>query len=175
MKCGHEKFLRLITLRFWGCEAFVWHETQDKLESIYERCRFVGFPQKSFEYLFYRASENVVFVVRRSVFLERELISQEVSRSQIDLNELQESSENEPLRKSSRVSQRPEFFGFHINVDGDTLINDRTLVNLDESSNYKEAMSGPEATQCKEAIDKEIQSMIDNRFEIWLIQHLVLR
>ena len=45
------------------------------------------------------------------------------------------------------------------------MIGDKTLINLDEPSNYKEAMAGPEAAQWKEAMDSEIQSMKDN--QVW--------
>jgi len=174
-------------IKIWGCEAFVKRDTSDKLESRSERCRFVGYPQDSFGYLFYRPTENVVFVARKGVFLEREMMSQGVSGSPIDLEEIQEPTNNEPLvdtstqpeveqpvepvdvslplRRTSRVSQPPQFYGFHITAGGDTLIGDKTLVNLDEPASYKEAMTGPEAAQWKEAMDSEIQSMKDN--QVW--------
>ena len=47
----------------------------------------------------------------------------------------------------------PEFYGFHLTTDGDTFIIDSTLVNLDEPSNYKEAMAGPVVAKWKEAMD----------------------
>ena len=50
----------------------------------------------------------------------------------------------------------PEFYGFHISMDGDAFISDSTLVNLDEPFNYKEATAGPESTKWKEAMDSEI-------------------
>ena len=76
------------------------------------------------------------------MFLERELISQGVSGSHIDLEEIQESTDNEPLvdtstqpellvepvdeslplRKTPRVSKHSHFYGFHITTEGDTLI-----------------------------------------------------
>jgi hypothetical protein len=187
MWCG--KSPSLAHIKIWGCEVFVRHESQDKLAARAEKCIFVGYPQKSFGYLFYRPSENVVFVARRGVFLERELLSKEDSGSMIDLEEIQEVNDEEPvvntssqleaeieqpvvpndismpLRRSSRVSMPPEFYGFHITVDGDELLSDRTLVNLDEPANYSEAMAGPEAAEWKGAMDSEIQSMYDN--QVW--------
>ena len=77
-------------IKIWGCEAFVRRETHDKLEPRSERCIFIGYPQKSFGYIFYRPSDNVVFVARRGFFRERELICQEDSVRKIDLEELQE-------------------------------------------------------------------------------------
>jgi len=178
----------LAHIKVWGCEVFVRRETHDKLEPRSERCVFIGYPQKkSFGYLFYRPSENVVFVARRGVFRERELICKEDSGSTIDLEEIQESADEGtsettrvqpeeeisvepidtslPLRRSSRVSKPTEFYGFHITAEEDTFISDNTLVNLDEPTNYKEAMAGPEAAKWKEAMDSEIKSMYDN--QVW--------
>ena len=75
-KTPHEmwtgKVPKLDHIKIWGCEAFVRCETHDKLEPRSERCIFIGYPQQSFGYLFYRPSENVVFVARRAFFRERE-------------------------------------------------------------------------------------------------------
>ena len=75
-RCGTGKAPSLAHIKVWGCEAFVRRDTHDKLEPHSERCIFIGYPQKSFGYLFYRPKDNVVFVARRGVFRERELISQ---------------------------------------------------------------------------------------------------
>ena len=173
-------------IKVWGCEAFVRRDTHDKLEPRSERCIFIGYPQKSFGYLFYRPKDNVVSVARRGVFRERELISQGDSGRQIELEEIQESidegtstagtqpeeetpvepiDESLPLRRSDRVRVHPQFYGFHITTEGDTYISDGTLVNLDEPNSYKEAMAGPESAKWKEAMDSEIQSMYDN--QVW--------
>ena len=66
----------------------------------------------------------------------------------------------------------PEFYGFHITTHGDMFISDITLVNLDEPSNYMDAMEGPESTRWKEAIDGEIHSMFDN--QVWNLVDNVL-
>lgn len=44
-------------------------------------------------------------------------------------------------------------------------ISDSTLVNLDEPTDYKEAMTGPESDKWKEAMDNEIKSTYDN--QVW--------
>ena len=114
-------------------------------------------------------------------------MSQGDSGRQIDLEELQESSdegtsnpspqpeeetpveptkESIPLRHSTRVRNAHEhYYGFHITAVGETLISDNTLVNLDEPNHYTEAMAGPEAAKWKETMDSEIQSMYDN--QVW--------
>ncbi|KAI3699759.1 hypothetical protein L2E82_44270 [Cichorium intybus] len=162
-KTPHEmwtgKVPSLAHIKVWGCEAFVRRETSDKLAERSERCFFIGYPKQSFGYLFYRPSEDVVFVARRGFFRERELISKEDSGSTIDLEEIQETPDETtleetrnqheeevpvgptdislPLRRSGKVSMPPEFYGFHVTSDGDTLVSNRTLTNLDEPANYR--------------------------------------
>nr|GEV79317.1 hypothetical protein [Tanacetum cinerariifolium] len=53
-----------------------------------------------FGYLFYKPKDNVVFVARRGVFLERDMISKEDSGSNIDLEEIQEPADEEPIINS---------------------------------------------------------------------------
>ncbi|GKB17674.1 retrotransposon protein, putative, ty1-copia subclass [Tanacetum coccineum] len=160
-------------------------EAQDKLESRSEKCVFVDYPKESFGYLFYKPKDDVVFVAQRGVVLEKEMISKKDSGSKIDLKEIQESTDEEPIvnttqqevvtpvepddislpirRTSSRVSKPPQFYyGFHIEEDK---ISDSTLSELDEPANYKEAMASPEAAKWKEAMKSKIQSMYDN--QVW--------
>ncbi|GKC10129.1 retrotransposon protein, putative, ty1-copia subclass [Tanacetum coccineum] len=114
------------------------------------------------------------------------MISKEDSLSKIDLEEIQESADEEPIvntdtqpevvtpvepddislpirRTSGRVSKTPQlYYGFHIEEDK---ISDSTLSELDEPTSYKEAMASPEAAKWKEAMKIEIQSMYDN--QVW--------
>ena len=68
-----------------------------------------------------------------------------------------------PLRISKRMRIPLEFYGFHIVVDSDELLSDGALNNLDELSTYSEAMAGPESVKWKGAMDIEIQSMYDHQ------------
>ncbi|GJZ79023.1 retrotransposon protein, putative, ty1-copia subclass [Tanacetum coccineum] len=141
-------------IKIWGCEVFVKREAQDKLEARSEKCLFVGYPKESFGYLFYKPKDNVVFVARRGVFLEREMISKEDSGSKIDLEEIQEPAYEEPIVNTDTQQE----------VDK---ISDSTLSELDEHADYKEAMANPEAAKWKEAMKSEIQSMYDNL--VWIL------
>ena len=85
----------LTYLRVWGCECYVRCDAQDKLEPRSEKSLFIGYPGDSFGYLFYNPKENKVFVSRRAVFLEKDLISKRDSGSRIDLEEIQEPSDME--------------------------------------------------------------------------------
>nr|GEV72891.1 hypothetical protein [Tanacetum cinerariifolium] len=96
------------------------------------------------------------------------MISKEDSVSKIDLEEIQESVNEEPIvntdtqqevmtyvkpddislpirKTSGKVSKPPQlYYGFHIEEDK---ISDSTLSELDEPTNYKEAMESPEAAK----------------------------
>ncbi|GKC34303.1 retrotransposon protein, putative, ty1-copia subclass [Tanacetum coccineum] len=84
-------------IKIWGCEVFVRREAQDKLEARSKKCLFFDYLEESFGYLFYKPKDNVVFVARRGVFYKREMISKEDSGSKIDLEEIQESADEEPI------------------------------------------------------------------------------
>ncbi|GJT32048.1 retrotransposon protein, putative, ty1-copia subclass [Tanacetum coccineum] len=55
-------------IKIWGCEVFVRREAQDKLEARSEKCLFVGYPEESFGYLFYKPKDNVAQI--RCIFLD---------------------------------------------------------------------------------------------------------
>ncbi|KAJ9556509.1 hypothetical protein OSB04_011123 [Centaurea solstitialis] len=173
-------------------KAYVRREAQDKLEPRSERCYFVGYPTNSFGYLFYKPSKNKVFVARRAWFLERELISKETSGSQIDLEEIQESTSMETdvgtssqqqvvepivVEPQQRVTEESDIQPppvrrsdrvRHAPERYNLLISDGddTQVDLDEPTSYQEAMAGPEAAKWKEAMESEMQSMYDNQKKI---------
>nr|GEW24703.1 retrotransposon protein, putative, Ty1-copia subclass [Tanacetum cinerariifolium] len=73
---------------------------------------------------------NTFEVFKRGVFLEREMISKEDSWSKIDLEEIQESADEEPIVNTD-TKQKDK-------------ISDSTLSKLDEPASYKEAMASPE-------------------------------
>nr|GEX21957.1 hypothetical protein [Tanacetum cinerariifolium] len=85
------------TLLDMGCKVFIRREAQDKLEARSKKCLFVGYSKESFVF-FYKPKDNVVFVARRGVFIEREMISKEDIGSKIDLEEIQESVDEEPIK-----------------------------------------------------------------------------
>ncbi|GKB78987.1 retrotransposon protein, putative, ty1-copia subclass, partial [Tanacetum coccineum] len=80
------------------------------------------------------------------------MISKEDSGSKIDLKEIQESADEEPIVNTDTQQE----------VVTPDKISDSTLSELDEPVDYKEAMANPEAAKWKEAMKSEIQSMYDN-------------
>nr|GEW11161.1 hypothetical protein [Tanacetum cinerariifolium] len=122
--------------------------------------------EESFGYLFYKPKDNVVFVAQRGVFLEREMISKVDIGSEIDLKEIYESADKEPIVNIDTQQEvvtpvEPE----DIYLPIQDMISNSTLSKLDEPANYKEAMASPEAAKWKEAMKSKIQSMYDN--QVW--------
>nr|GEW02880.1 retrotransposon protein, putative, Ty1-copia subclass [Tanacetum cinerariifolium] len=164
----YELMLKSEAYQNMGCKVYVRREAQDKVDARSEKCFFVGYLEETFGYLFYKAKDNMVFVARRGVFLKGEMISKEDSGSKIDLEEIQESVDEEPimntdtqpevvtpikpddislpiLRTSGRVSKPPQvYYGFHIK---EYKISDSTLSELDEPGKYKETMASLKATK----------------------------
>ncbi|GJR71161.1 retrotransposon protein, putative, ty1-copia subclass [Tanacetum coccineum] len=118
-------------IKIWGCEVFVRREAQDKLEARSEKCLFVGYPEESFGYLFYKPKDNVS--------ADKEPIVNTDTQKEV-VTPVKPDDISLPIRRTSgRVSKPPQFYyGFHIEEDK---ISDSTLSKLDESANYKEAMA----------------------------------
>nr|GEU73779.1 hypothetical protein [Tanacetum cinerariifolium] len=109
--------------------------------------------EESFGYLFYKPKDNMVCVAQRGVFIEKEMISKEDSGTKIDLEEIQESVDEEPIVNTATQQEVV------------------TLVEPDDISlpicktSSREAKASPEAAKWKEAMKSEIQSMYDN--QVW--------
>ncbi|GKC87881.1 retrotransposon protein, putative, ty1-copia subclass [Tanacetum coccineum] len=72
------------------CEALVKWDTPDKLQQRYVKCIFIGYPKEMMGYYFYFLPENKIVVARYVEFLEKNLISQEVSGRDKELEEIQD-------------------------------------------------------------------------------------
>ncbi|KAL0289720.1 UNVERIFIED_CONTAM: hypothetical protein Sradi_7067400 [Sesamum radiatum] len=113
-------------LRVWGSPAYVKRLVGDKLDSRSSLCRFIGYPKETAGYYFYDPTKQKVFVSRNAVFLNRGFPT-DTRRDELLLEESSEalqsnagtssvpdvSTDNVPiLRRSARVPQPPEGYGF---------------------------------------------------------------
>jgi hypothetical protein len=64
-------------------------------------------------------------------------------------------------RRSSRIRQEPERYGFLISEEGDVL-----LMDQDEPVTYIKAITGPESEKWLEAMKSEMDSMYRNQVEL---------
>ncbi|GJQ99111.1 retrotransposon protein, putative, ty1-copia subclass [Tanacetum coccineum] len=139
----------------WGCEALVKRDTSDKLQQ-----------------------RSVKFVARYAEFFEKNLITQEVSRRAIDLEEIQyeDTSPSEftseipmevegfeppqeeviPVCRSERTHPAPDRLCLNVEVE------EHSLGDLNEPTSYKAAMLDSLSNKWIDAMNAEIQSMIDN-------------
>ncbi|GJU81631.1 hypothetical protein Tco_1283996 [Tanacetum coccineum] len=131
-------------------------------------------------YYFYYPLENKIFVTRYAEFFKTNLIKQEASGSTIYFDEIQredaQPSENTslhqhevehdvvdpqtdviPVRRSVRIPQAPERYGFYIDAE------EHELGDHEEPANYRAALLDPKSEKWLEAINTKMQSMKDNQ------------
>ncbi|GJZ31850.1 retrotransposon protein, putative, ty1-copia subclass [Tanacetum coccineum] len=180
------KVPNLSYLKIWGCEALVKRDTPDKLQQRSVKCIFIGYPKEMMGYYFYFPPENKIVVARYAEFLEKNLISQEVSGRAEELEEIQDKdtspSENTskipmevegfeppqeevvPVRRSARTHRAPDRLCLNVEVE------EHSLGDLNEPNNYKAAILDPESDKWVDAMNAEMQSMKDN--QVWCLVDL---
>ncbi|GJT11979.1 retrotransposon protein, putative, ty1-copia subclass [Tanacetum coccineum] len=172
------KFPNLSYLKVWGCEALVKRDTPDKLQQRFVKCIFIGYLKETMCYYFYFPPENKIVVERYAEFFQKSLITQEVSRRAIDLEEIQDedTSPSEitseipievegfeppqkeviPIRRSERTHQAPNRLCLDVEAE------EHSIGDLNEPTSYKVAMLELESDKWLDVMNAEIQSMIDN-------------
>ncbi|GJY69844.1 putative RNA-directed DNA polymerase [Tanacetum coccineum] len=180
------KVPNLSYLKVWGCEALEKRDTPDKLEQRSVKCIFIGYPKETMGYYFYFPHENKIVVTRYAEFFEKNLITQEVSGRARDLEKIQDedTSPSEitsnipqevegfeppqeeviPIRRSERPHRAPNRLCLNVEVE------EHSLGDLGEPANYKAAMLDPESNKWIDAMNVEMQSMMDNM--VWVLVDL---
>ena len=175
-------------LKVWGCEAYVKQYTPNKLEARSTKCIFIGYPKDDIGYYFYDPNEQKVFIARKAKpFLEEKFLMEGPNERTVELEEDTEPQDDTHLvdtstqqevveddqmvdqytqnvRRSSRTSYPPERYGFF--MDG------CYVVDSDEPTTYKDAMSNSDCDKWLEAMNVEMQSMYDN--QVWELVDLPL-
>ncbi|GJZ70029.1 retrotransposon protein, putative, ty1-copia subclass, partial [Tanacetum coccineum] len=183
----YRKVPNLSYLKVWGCEALVKRDTPDKLEQRSVKCIFIGYPKETMGYYFYFPPENKIVVARYAEFFEKRLISQEISGRAVDLEEIQEEEDTTPseitsnipqevegfeppqeevipIRRSERTRRAPNRLCLNVEVE------EHSLGDLNEPTSYKAAMLDSESNKWIDAMNAEIQSMMDNM--VWVLVDL---
>ncbi|GJT95836.1 retrotransposon protein, putative, ty1-copia subclass [Tanacetum coccineum] len=181
------KVPNLSYLKVWGCEALVKRDTPDKLQQRSIKCIFIGYPKETMGYYFYFPPENKIVVARYAEFFnENPIITQEVSGRAINLEEIQD--EDTPpseitseipmevegfdppqeevilIRRSERTHRAPN--RLCLNVEA----NEHSLGDFNEPTSYKATMLDLEFNKWIDAMNTEMQSMIDNM--VWVLVDL---
>ncbi|GJU86096.1 retrotransposon protein, putative, ty1-copia subclass [Tanacetum coccineum] len=162
-----------------GCEALVKRDTLDKLQQRSVKCIFIRYPKEIMGYYFYFPPENKIVVARYA-------LSHEVSGRAKELEEIQDKdsspSENTneipmevegfeppqeevvPICRSARTHRAPDHLCLNVEVE------EHSLGDLNEPTNYKVAMLDPESDKWLNAMNAEMQSMKDN--QVWRLVDL---
>ncbi|GJS32013.1 retrotransposon protein, putative, ty1-copia subclass [Tanacetum coccineum] len=151
------KVPNLSYLKVWGCEALVKRDTPNKLQQRSVKCIFIGYPKETMGYYFYFPPENKIVVARYAEFFEKNLITQEVSGRAMDLEEIQD-EDTSPSEITSEIPMEVEEAEEH------------SLGDLNEPTSYKAAMLDSESNMWIDAMNAEIQSMMDNM--VWVLVDL---
>ncbi|GKF76664.1 retrotransposon protein, putative, ty1-copia subclass, partial [Tanacetum coccineum] len=131
-------------------------------------------------YYFYFPPENKIVVARYAEFFKKRLISQEIRGRAVDLEIIQEEEDTTHSEITSNIPQEVEGFEppqppqekvipirrlcLNVEVEG------HTLGDLNEATSYKAAMLDSESDKWIDAMNAEIQSMMDNM--VWVLVDL---
>ena len=107
MRYGKERNQIYLSLKTWGCEAYVKRVDNNKLKPKSTRCLFVGYPKEPNGYYFYHPQEQKVFVSKHAVFLEKEFLDAVVSGMNVKLDEIRgELQTNTPSRNLRKIKHK---------------------------------------------------------------------
>ncbi|GJX95804.1 retrotransposon protein, putative, ty1-copia subclass [Tanacetum coccineum] len=180
------KVPNLSYLKVRGYEALVKRDTPDKLQKRFVKCIFIGYPKETIGYYFYFPPKNKIVVASYVEFLEKNIISQEVSGRAIELEEIQDEDtspskntskiptevegfeppqkEKATVRRSVRTYQAPERLCLNVVVE------EHSLGDLNEPTNYKSAILDSELDKWLDAMNMKMKSMKDN--QVWCLVDL---
>ncbi|GJQ93841.1 hypothetical protein Tco_0004980 [Tanacetum coccineum] len=159
-------------------QALVKRDTPDKLQQRFVKCIFIGYPKETMGYYFYFPPKNKIVVAGYVEFFEKNLITQEVSGRAMDLKEVQDedTSPSEitseipmevedfeppqeeviPVRRSEMTHRAPDCLCLNVEAE------EHSLGDLNEPTSYKVVMLDFESNKWIDAMNAEIQSMMDN-------------
>nr|GEX20381.1 hypothetical protein [Tanacetum cinerariifolium] len=92
-----------------GCEALMKRDMLDKLQQRSVKCILIGYPKETMGYYFYIPPENKIVVTRYAEFFEKNIITQEVSGTAVDLEEIQD-EDTSPSEITSEIPMEVEGF-----------------------------------------------------------------
>ena len=172
-------------MKVWGCLTYVHQTILDKLEAGSDKCLFVGYPKETRGYQFYNTLEQMLFVSKHVVFLEKEFLLREDSGRKVELSEAQvalidashliepeaiihddelivDSSKTQVFRRTSRIRSVLERYGFLISEQKDVL-----LIENNEPTTYEESLNSSKSDQWIKAMKSEMDSMYTN--QVWTL------
>ena len=164
----------------------------DKLKPKSKKCVFIGYPKENVGYTFYHRSEGKIFVAENGSFLEKELLSKEVSGRKVELDEvtvpapllessssqksvpvtttsISEEANNDDQETSDQVTTEPRR-SIRVRSTPEWYGNpvlEVMLLDHDEPTYYEEAMVSPDSAKWLGAMKSEMGSMYENK--VWTL------
>ncbi|GJT19670.1 retrotransposon protein, putative, ty1-copia subclass [Tanacetum coccineum] len=157
------KVPNLSYLKVWGCEALVKRDTPDKLQKRPVKCIFIGYPKETMGYYFYFSPENKIIVAR--IQDEDTSPSEITSEIPMEVEGFEPPQEEKILICRSERSRRVQNH-LCLNVEAE----EHSLGDLNEPTSYKAKMLDLESNKWLDAMNAEMQSMIDNM--VWVLVDL---
>ncbi|GKA65707.1 retrotransposon protein, putative, ty1-copia subclass [Tanacetum coccineum] len=128
----------------------------------------VMIPKRNDRLLLYYPLENKIFVAQNAELFENSLTLQEASESHGLLkasgSDVEPYRLEVPIRRSGRISQAPNRYGFYVDVE------EHELGDLNEPLKYKVALLNPKFDKLLDAMNTKIQSLKDN--QVWCLVDL---
>ncbi|GJR93213.1 retrotransposon protein, putative, ty1-copia subclass [Tanacetum coccineum] len=168
----YRKVPNLSYLKVYGCEDLVNRDMPDKLQQRSVKYIFVGYPKETMDYYFYFPPENKIVVARYVEFLEKNLLSHEISRRAEELKKIQDEDtspskntseismevegfeppqeEVVPVRRSARTHRAPDRLCLNVEVE------EHSLKDLNEPANYKAAILDLKSDKWLDAMNAEM-------------------
>ncbi|GJU83659.1 retrotransposon protein, putative, ty1-copia subclass [Tanacetum coccineum] len=144
------KVPNLSYLKVWGCEALVKRDMPDKLQQRSVKCIFIGYPKETMGYYFDFPPENKIVIA---------------SEIPMEVEGFEPPQEEEILiRRSERTRRAPNRLCLNVEAE------EYSLGDLNEPTSYKAAILDSESNKWIDAMNAEIQSMMDNM--VWVLVDL---
>jgi hypothetical protein len=176
-------------LKIWGCRAFV-RVPEPKKRKLGERgieCIFIGYAENSKAYRFmviesnYAISVNTVIESRDAIFDENRFSSipkpsNEIPEFSSTHKDVEHHNDVVEIRKSKRVRKEKsfgsDFYIYLIEGTRESIENEIPYIYSidDDPSTYKEAMDSQDSSFWKEAIQDEMDSILENG--TWVLSDL---
>ncbi|GKB80395.1 retrotransposon protein, putative, ty1-copia subclass [Tanacetum coccineum] len=144
------KVPNLSYLKVWGCEALVKQDTPDKLQQRFVKCIFIGYLKVTMGYYIYFLPENKIVVTSE---IPMEVEGLEPPQQEVIM-----------IRRSERTHRAPNRLCLNVEEE------EHSLGDLNEPTSYKATMLDRESNKWLDAMNAEMQSMIDNK--VWVLVDL---
>ncbi|GJT05439.1 retrotransposon protein, putative, ty1-copia subclass [Tanacetum coccineum] len=149
----YRKVPNLSYLKVWGCEALVKRDMPDKLEQRSVKCIFIRYPKETMGYYFYFPPKNNI------------VIASNIPQEMEGFEPPHPSHEEEILiRRFERTRRAPIRLSLNVEVE------EHSIGDPNEPTSYKAAMLDAESNKWIDAMNMEIQSMMDNM--VWVLVDL---